>query len=194
MPRSNSIPASNMDSRLLNAKPTTKARPNDTGNGFSASLPARCERACIGPIKAHTDTAILGGLTKHEMGNEKDIPDALPSIHGLTPRMRGRNRVRSVPQFVGMAKKLQKKSSRISLSSNLRAVRSLFRWSQEELGLQCGLKRTYIGALERREVNPGIDNLDKLALGVGVLAHVLLLSPELAYAEIYGAFSLGSAH
>ena len=103
--------------------------------------------------------------------------------------MRGRNRVRPVSDFLGMAKKLQKKSSRNSLASNLRAARSLFRWSQEELGLQCGLKRTYIGALERREVNPGIDNLDKLALGVGVLAHVLLLSPEFAYAEIYGAFS-----
>src|ERR1700730_10165928 len=123
------------------------------------------------------------------MGNERDIPDASPSMHGLTLRMRGRIRVGSVPQFPGMAKKLQKKSSRISLASNLRAARSLFRWSQEELGLQCGLKRTYIGALERREVNPGIDNLDKLAVGVGVLAHVLLLSPELAYAEIYGAYS-----
>jgi DNA-binding XRE family transcriptional regulator len=123
------------------------------------------------------------------MGNEKDILDTLPSIHGLTPRMRGRNRMRAVPQFLGMAKKPQKKSSRISLASNLRAARSLFRWSQEELGLQCGLKRTYIGALERREVNPGIDNLDKLAIGVGVLAHVLLLSPEQAYSEIYTAFS-----
>src|ERR1700722_20917340 len=88
-----------------------------------------------------------------------------------------------------MAKKTKGKASRVSLASNLRAARSLFRWSQEELGFQCGLKRTYIGALERREVNPGIDNLDKLAMGVGVLAHVLLLSPELAYAEIYVAYS-----
>src|SRR5258708_28282929 len=167
MPRSSSIQASSMDSRFPSAQPTTKPRPNDIGNGFSPSLPAHCGRACIGPIKAHTDTAILGGLTKHEMGNEKDIPDALPSIHGLTPRMRGRNRVRSVPQFVGMAKKLQKKSSRISLSSNLRAVRSLFRWSQEELGLQCGLKRTYIGALERREGKPRVDNPSRILLGGG---------------------------
>ena len=91
-----------------------------------------------------------------------------------------------------MLKKPKAKASRVSLASNLRAARSLFRWSQEELGLQCGLKRTYIGALERREVNPGIDNLDKLALGVGVLAHVLLLSPELAYAEIFVASSLNS--
>ena len=130
---------------------------------------------------------------KHEMGNASDIPDVLPSIHGLAPRMRGRNKVRSIPQFTGMARKLRKRSSRGCLASNLRAARSLFRWSQEELGFQCGLKRTYIGALERREVNPGIDNLDKLAIGVGVLAHVLLLSPDLAYAEIYGAFSTSEA-
>jgi DNA-binding XRE family transcriptional regulator len=127
------------------------------------------------------------------MRNERDIPDVLPLIHGLAPRMRGRNRARSAPEFLAMGKKLQKKSSRISLASNLRAARSLFRWSQEELGLQCGLKRTYIGALERREVNPGIDNLDKLAVGVGVLAHVLLLSPELAYPEIFVAFSASDA-
>jgi transcriptional regulator with XRE-family HTH domain len=89
-----------------------------------------------------------------------------------------------------MAQQGPRTSSRIFLASNLRAVRALFRWSQEELGLQCGLKRTYVGALERTEVNPGIDNLDKLALGVGVLAYVLLLSPEAAYPHIYTAFSL----
>jgi DNA-binding XRE family transcriptional regulator len=126
---------------------------------------------------------------KHEMGKARDIPDVLPSIHGLAPRMRGRNKLLPIPQFTAMARKLRKRSSRVCLASNLRAARSLFRWSQEELGFQCGLKRTYIGALERREVNPGIDNLDKLAIGVGVLAHVLLLSPEQAYAEIFVAFS-----
>jgi DNA-binding XRE family transcriptional regulator len=145
-------------------------------------------------IEAHTDRATSGSVKKHDMGNERIFPDLLPSMHGPTPQIRGRNAMPAVPQFPGMAKKLKKATSRICLASNLRAARSLFQWSQEELGLQCGLKRTYIGALERREVNPGIDNLDKLALGVGVLAHVLLLSPELAYAEIYGAFSLGPAH
>jgi transcriptional regulator with XRE-family HTH domain len=84
-----------------------------------------------------------------------------------------------------MPKKNKKGSSRASLAVNLRAARTLYQWSQEELGLQCGLKRTYVGALERREVNPGIDNLDKLALGVGVDPHVLLLSPELAYAAFF---------
>jgi DNA-binding XRE family transcriptional regulator len=126
------------------------------------------------------------------MGNLSDLLGVLPSIHGLTPRIRGRSSLRSAPQFPQMAKKHKKKTSRICLASNLRAARSLFRWSQEELGFQCGLKRTYIGALERKEVNPGIDNLDKLALGVGVLAHVLLLSPDLAYTQIYDAYSLTS--
>jgi transcriptional regulator with XRE-family HTH domain len=89
-----------------------------------------------------------------------------------------------------MIKKSPKRSSRLFLASNLRAVRALFRWSQEELGLQSGLKRTYVGALERTEVNPGIDNLDKLASGVGVFTYVLLLSPELAYTHIFEAFAL----
>jgi transcriptional regulator with XRE-family HTH domain len=93
-----------------------------------------------------------------------------------------------------MKRKIRRKSSRNSLAANLRAVRSLFRWSQEHLGLQCGLKRTYVGALERQELNPGIDNLDKLAHGIGVLSHVLLLAPELAYPEIYAAYSLSPVY
>jgi len=128
----------------------------------------------------------------YDMGNVRDLLDVLPSIHGLAPRIRGRSSLHSPPQFPDMAKKHKKRTSRMCLASNLRAARSLFRWSQEELGFQCGLKRTYIGALERREVNPGIDNLDKLAVGLGVLAPVLLLSPELAYSEIFGAYSLTS--
>ena len=143
----------------------------------------------VGRVKAHTDTATPGSLLKHEMSNVTEILDVMPIIHGAVPRMRGRNGLRPLPQFTEMAKKPKKKASRYCLASNLRAARSLFRWSQEELGFQCGLKRTYLGALDRREVNPGIDNLDKLAMGVGVLAHVLLLSPELAFAEIYVAYS-----
>jgi PAS domain-containing protein len=37
-----------------------------------------------------------------------------------------------------MAKKIKKKSSRAMLASNLRAARSLFGWSQEELGRRDG--------------------------------------------------------
>jgi hypothetical protein len=126
------------------------------------------------------------------MGDLTSSPQVLPFIRGRLPRIRVARTEASIHSCFSMTKKLKKKASRIALASNLRAARSLFRWSQEQLGFQCGLKRTYIGALERREVNPGIDNLDKLAYGVGVLSHVLLLSPELAYAEIYTAYSLVS--
>jgi transcriptional regulator with XRE-family HTH domain len=84
-----------------------------------------------------------------------------------------------------MTKKERRVSSRHALAENLRTARSLFGWSQEELGFQCGLKRTYVGALERVEINLGSDNLDKLAQGLGVPAHVLLMPPAEAYPEIY---------
>jgi transcriptional regulator with XRE-family HTH domain len=88
-----------------------------------------------------------------------------------------------------MANSNKKITSRKSLAANLRAARSLFGWSQEELALECGLKRTYVGALERTEINPGIDNVDRLAIGMGLFPHVLLRNPTDAYTEIYAAVS-----
>ena len=87
-----------------------------------------------------------------------------------------------------MAARIKKGTSRQNLALNLRAARSVFQLSQQDLGLRCGLKRSYIGAVERCEVNPGIDNLDKIAAGIGVRAHVLLLSSDLAYADIWAAY------
>ena len=76
-------------------------------------------------------------------------------------------------------------SSRSRLSLNLQLARTLLGWSQEQLGLRCGLKRTYIGALERGEINPGIDNLDRIAKGLGIDCYVLLLSPDQAQPMLY---------
>ena len=76
-------------------------------------------------------------------------------------------------------------SSRGRLSLNLQVARTLHGWSQEQLGLRCGLKRTYIGALERGEINPGIDNLDRIAEGLGIDCYVLLLSPDQAQPLLY---------
>lgn len=78
-----------------------------------------------------------------------------------------------------------KLSSRHSLAMNMRTARTLGGWSQEDLGLKCGLKRTYIGALERGEINPGIDNIDRIAKAIGVAGHVLLLAPTDAYSAIF---------
>jgi DNA-binding XRE family transcriptional regulator len=132
----------------------------------------------------HQRHAVIDPISKH-------VP--LPMIRGKVPIIGDSDSNALLPLLRGKMKKLPPNSSRISLAANLRAARSLFQWSQEELGLRSGLKRSYVGALERREVNPGIDNLDKLARGVGVLSHVLLLSPEVAYQDIYAAFELAPA-
>lgn len=41
-------------------------------------------------------------------------------------------------------------------------------WSQEDLADECGLHRTYIGAIERLERNITLETLEKLAVGLGV--------------------------
>lgn len=71
------------------------------------------------------------------------------------------------------------------MALNIRVARVLCGWSQEALGLECGLKRTYIGALERAELNPGVDNVDRIAKGLGVPAYVLLMPPDVAQPSIY---------
>lgn len=86
-----------------------------------------------------------------------------------------------------MKKPTASQTSRQILALNLQLVRTLNRTSQEGLGLMCGLKRTYIGALERGEINPGVDNLDRIAAGIGLRAHELLLEPDKAYAVIHRA-------
>ena len=80
-----------------------------------------------------------------------------------------------------MAKNRYKSSSREHLALNLKYLRALTGWSQEQLALRCDLKRTYIGALERGEINPGLDNIDCIARSVGVAAHVLILHAEAAH-------------
>jgi ribosome-binding protein aMBF1 (putative translation factor) len=82
-------------------------------------------------------------------------------------------------------------SSRGRLSLNLQVARTLHGWSQEQLGLRCGLKRTYIGALERGEINPGVDNLDRIAEGLGIDCYVLLLSPDQAQPLLYQQMKSG---
>jgi transcriptional regulator with XRE-family HTH domain len=58
-----------------------------------------------------------------------------------------------------------------------KAVRSLRRrldLSQEAFGLQTGLHRNYLGALERGEVNPTFATLIRLAGGLGISVSALV--------------------
>ena len=45
----------------------------------------------------------------------------------------------------------------------VRALRSEKGWSQEDFAFECGLHRTYIGAVERGERNVSLENIKKIA-------------------------------
>lgn len=64
------------------------------------------------------------------------------------------------------------------LGDNIRYMRMLRRWSQEALGLEAGLHRTLIGAIERAEVNTSIGTAEKIAQAFGLsVAELLTASP-----------------
>ena len=69
------------------------------------------------------------------------------------------------------------RSARQQLARALRWHRTLNGWSQEALGLAAGLDRSYVGAVERMEVNISFDNAEKLAQAFG-LSLVGLLGTE----------------
>jgi transcriptional regulator with XRE-family HTH domain len=47
--------------------------------------------------------------------------------------------------------------------NRVRILRKLKGWSQEEFADQCGLHRTYIGAIERGERNVSLNNIHAIA-------------------------------
>lgn len=61
----------------------------------------------------------------------------------------------------------------------LRAARLEKNWSQEELSFECGLHRTYIGAVERGEKNLTLKNLIKLAKSLDVSASTIMVNAGL---------------
>lgn len=59
-------------------------------------------------------------------------------------------------------------SARRQLARALRRHRLLRGWSEEALGVAAGLDRSYVGAVERMEVNISFDNAEKLARALGL--------------------------
>ena len=47
--------------------------------------------------------------------------------------------------------------------ARVRALRTEKGWSQEDFAFECGLHRTYIGAVERGERNISLENIKKIA-------------------------------
>ena len=61
-----------------------------------------------------------------------------------------------------------------ALGDRVRAIRLRRGWSQEDLGEAAGLHRTYVGHLERGEVNLSFVNLLKVAAALGIDARELV--------------------
>ncbi len=60
------------------------------------------------------------------------------------------------------------------LGGNVRALRQAKGLSQEELALEAGLDRTYMGGIERGERNVSVLNLCKVAVALELPAAALL--------------------
>ena len=61
-------------------------------------------------------------------------------------------------------------NGRALVAWNLRRIRVKRGLSQERLAYDAGVDRSYVGCLERREENPTVDVLERLAktLGIGI--------------------------
>ena len=64
---------------------------------------------------------------------------------------------------------------RKQLGSRIRQLRKARSWTQQQLADRAELDYKYVGAVERGERNITIDNVEKIAAGLGVEAHQLFL-------------------
>ena len=64
---------------------------------------------------------------------------------------------------------------RQTLGENLRRLRAERDWSQEDLAFECQLHRTFVAHVERQARNISLDNIERLAVALGVRVPELLV-------------------
>ena len=64
-------------------------------------------------------------------------------------------------------KRTHKGPLRDILAKNMRRLRAARALTQEALACDCGISRTYLNAVERSERNVSIDNIARIAKGLG---------------------------
>ena len=62
----------------------------------------------------------------------------------------------------------------VRFGRRLRELRTVRKWSQEELAFRSGLHRTYISSVERGQRNVSLEALEKLAGALGISLSQLL--------------------
>lgn len=65
-------------------------------------------------------------------------------------------------------------NARDLLADNLKRLRAVRGWSQEQLAHEAGLHRTFVAHVERKMRNISIDNIERLAVALGVSPSLLL--------------------
>lgn len=65
-------------------------------------------------------------------------------------------------------------SARQVLAQNLKRLRAARGWSQEQLAFEAGLHRTFVAHVEREVRNISLDNVERLAMALGVSPAALL--------------------
>ena len=71
-------------------------------------------------------------------------------------------------------KRTHKGALRDVLAKNMRRLRAARGFSQDALAHECGINRTYLSSVERSERNVSIDNIARIAEGLGVEPWALL--------------------
>ncbi|MDE1943833.1 MAG: helix-turn-helix transcriptional regulator [Betaproteobacteria bacterium] len=64
------------------------------------------------------------------------------------------------------------------VATNVRRYRQARGLSQQDFAHEIEMDRTYYGGVERGERNVSIDNIERIATGLGISPHLLLLGPE----------------
>lgn len=67
------------------------------------------------------------------------------------------------------------RTARALVAANVVRLREQKSWSQELLGFESGLHRTFIAHVERQARNISLDNLEKIAVALDVPTYQLLL-------------------
>jgi transcriptional regulator with XRE-family HTH domain len=62
----------------------------------------------------------------------------------------------------------QNKTIQQKFGNRVKKLRKNKGWSQEEFADECGLHRTYIGAIERGERNVSLNNIHAIAKALGI--------------------------
>jgi len=68
-------------------------------------------------------------------------------------------------------------SARELLALNMIRLRTQRGWSQEALALEAGVDRTFVAHVERHKRNISVDNIERIALALGVRISELFKTP-----------------